>query len=152
MTVWLLNLEPWHWLSAGIFFLLLEVLGTAGFLLGLGFGALTVALFMVFFPAISWQWQFSIFALMSVLSTVAYWRFFRRFNQATDKPFLNNKQAALIGQRAIVVEAIEAGRGKVQIQDALWTALSEEDIAENSAVKIVGASGMELQVVPVKSH
>ncbi len=151
MMNFLLSLESWHWLSAGIFFVLLEALGTAGFLLGLGFGALSVALFMAIFPAISWQWQFSIFALMSVLSTIAYWRFFRGFNQATDKPLLNNKVAALIGQRAVVVEAIVAGKGKVQIQDALWTATAEEGIEEGRAVTIVGANGMELRVQSIQS-
>lgn len=149
MADFLMNLEAWHWLSAGILLLLLEVLGAAGFLLGLGLGALCVALLMAVIAGISWQWQFTIFALMSVVCTVAYWRYFRAFNQATDQPLLNNRVAALIGQRAVVVQVLEGGRYKVQIQDALWSATCSGSVKEGSAVTIVAANGMELVIEPV---
>lgn len=150
MAAFLMNLEAWHWLSAGILLLLLEVLGAAGFLLGLGLGALCVALLMALVADISWQWQFTIFALMSVLCTVAYWRYFRDFNQATDQPLLNNRVAALMGQRAAVVEVMAGGRCKVQIQDALWSASCADTVSEGDAVTIVAANGMDLVVEPVR--
>ncbi len=146
MNSLLVSLEAWHWLSAGIVLLLLEVLGAAGFLLGMGIAAIVVSLLMVILPDLSWQWQFTLFAALSVICTVAYWRYFRSFNQATDQPLLNNRAATLIGQRATVIEAINNGRGKVQIQDAFWAVECTQDLPEGAKVAVTGAKGMTLQV------
>lgn len=141
--------ESWHWLSLGILLLLGEVLGAGGFLLGIGIGALCVALMMAVFPGLSWQAQLMWFGILSIVSTLVYWKRFRAINQATDQPLLNNRAARLVGRKVELLEAVVNGKGKVQIEDALWTVLSDEDIDAGKAVEIIGVDGMNLKVRPL---
>src|SRR5690554_745289 len=141
-----LVLEPWHWLSLGMLVLILEVFGSGGFLLGIGIAALLNALLLFLFPALAWYVQFIIFAFMSVVITVVYWKRFRKFNNKTEQPLLNSRMARLIGRSASLLTPIENGVGKVQIEDALWTVTCDEDLAQGVIVNIVGVDGAALVV------
>ena len=141
-----LVLEPWHWLSLGMLVLILEVFGSGGFLLGIGIAALLNALLLFLFPALAWYVQFVIFAFMSVVITVVYWKRFRNFNDKTEQPLLNSRMARLIGRSASLLTPIENGMGKVQIEDALWTVTCDEDLAQGVIVNIVGVDGTTLLV------
>ncbi len=146
MVEFLSQLESWHWFSVGILLLLGEVLGAGGFLLGIGIGALLVALTVTVLPGLSWQLQLVWFGVLSVVSTLVYWKRFRAINQATDQPLLNNRAERLVGRKVELLEPVINGKGKVQIEDALWTVLADEDIDEGTAVEIVATRGMDLLV------
>ncbi len=149
MMEFLTQLESWHWLSLGILLLLGEVLGAGGFLLGIGIGALLVALIVTVFPQLSWQAQLVWFGILSIVSTLVYWKRFRALNQATDQPLLNNRAAKLVGRKVDLLEPIVNGKGKVQIEDALWTVEAESDIEAGVSVEITGVDGMNLLVKAV---
>ncbi len=146
MVEFFTQLESWHWLSLGILLLLGEVLGAGGFLLGLGIGALLVALMVSVLPGLSWQAQLVWFGVLSIVSTLVYWKGFRALNQATDQPLLNNRAERLVGRKVEILEPVVNGKGKVQIEDALWTVLADDDIEVGVAVEIVATKGMELLV------
>jgi inner membrane protein len=146
MVEFLSQLESWHWLSLGILLLLGEVLGAGGFLLGIGIGALLVALTVTVLPGLSWQLQLVWFGVLSVVSTLVYWKRFRAINQATDQPLLNNRAERLVGRKVQLLEPVVNGKGKVQIEDALWTVLADDDIDEGTAVEIVATRGMDLLI------
>jgi inner membrane protein len=146
MMEFLTQLESWHWLSLGILLLLGEVLGAGGFLLGIGIGALLVALTVTVFPGLSWQAQLIWFGVLSIVSTLVYWKRFRALNQATDQPLLNSRAERLVGRKVALLEPVVNGKGKVQIEDALWTVLSDDDIDAGVAVEIVATKGMDLLV------
>jgi inner membrane protein len=143
------QLQAWHWLCFGILILLGELLGAGGFLLGIGASALVVSLLQFMFPGIVWYWQFVIFAAMSVLLTLIYWKRFRKFNEKTEQPLLNSRIQNLLGRQAALIKAIENGQGKVQIEDALWTVSYKQNLPTGTIVKIIGAEGMVLSVEPV---
>jgi membrane protein implicated in regulation of membrane protease activity len=131
------ELTGWHWLALGVALLLLETLGIGGILIGMGAGAIGVALLLAFVD-IPWQWQVFWFGVLSLLGTVIFWRYFRvkPAENATSK--LNNRKAQLVGMRASLLLPVKGGRGKVQIQDALWTVSCEQDLPEGTLVEVVG--------------
>jgi len=139
-------LEPWHWLSLGMLILILEIFGAGGFLLGIGISALLNAVILFLFPGLVWYLQFMIFAVMSVVITLVYWKRFRNFNNKTEQPLLNSRMARLVGRSASLLTPIENGVGKVQIEDALWTVTCDEDLAQGVIVNIVGVDGAALVV------
>lgn len=142
------ELSAWHWLSLGILFLVAETLGAAGFLLGLGVGALLTALIASVLPSMSWQAQLLCFAVLSIISTWVYWSRFRNINQATDQPLLNTVEARLLGKSATLLEDTQGGRGKIQVADALWAVqLEGEELSAGDQVKVVAVDGMVLKVV-----
>lgn len=146
--VWITQMEPWHWMALGIALLVVEVVISTELLLGIGLGALLTALVYKFFPDLSWQMQLVWFALLSIVATFVYWKKFRAGKQQSDKPLLNQKVQQLVGQTAVLVQAIENGRGKIQVADALWS-VQGPDLPEGAAVKVTGAEGMTLIVEPV---
>ena len=62
-----------------------------------------------------------------------------------DKPTLNRRTAALVGQVATLQEPIVDGRGRVQIADAYWDVRGPE-LPAGVRVRVTGADGMALQV------
>lgn len=65
----------------------------------------------------------------------------------SDEPDLNRRGAQLIGRTVTVVEPIEAGRGKVQIADTVWTAEGPESPLGAQA-RVVAVDGVVLRVEP----
>jgi membrane protein implicated in regulation of membrane protease activity len=66
----------------------------------------------------------------------------------TDQPFLNQRSGSYVGRTVVLLEAIENGRGKVQIDDAIWQ-VEGEDAPAGSKVRITGVDGMLLRAEPV---
>ncbi|ACE83795.1 NfeD family protein [Cellvibrio japonicus] len=151
MIDFFLNLQAWHWLTLGIFVLILELLGAGGFLLGIGIASLVVASVLALVPGLGWHWQFVIFAVLSVVVTLVYWKRFRRFNEKTEQPLLNSRVQRLIGRKVPLLTPITNGRGKVQIEDALWTVSATRELAQGTAVVVTGAEGMTLLVEAVET-
>ncbi len=149
MIIFFETMQAWHWLSLGIFLLLLEILGAGGFLLGIGFAALAMAGCLLLAPELHWYWQWISFAVLSIVFTLVYWKKFRRFNEATESPLLNSRAQQLLGSRAPLVVAVSNGLGKVQIADALWAVNCAQDLPVGAIVKIIGADGMTLLVEPL---
>ncbi|MBW3166043.1 NfeD family protein [Ferrimonas balearica] len=139
-------LEAWHWLVLGLILLGLEALGAGGFLLGAAAAGILLSLLMWIWPEMAWSLQLMVFALSAVLFTVIYWRGFRRFNQATEQPQLNDRAAQLVGRVLVLEHDLLPGEGKIQVGDTLWRARTEQPLAAGSRVRIVASEGMVLQV------
>ena len=73
MTALFEGLTHWHWLGLGFVLLAIEVLGSVGFLLWTGIAALEVGLLLLVWP-FGWQAQLLLFAVQSLLTTWAWWR------------------------------------------------------------------------------
>lgn len=139
---------PWHWFLLGLVLLVLEVIGFAGFMLGVAAGAFITGASLWLDPSIHWHIQLLIFAVSGVALSVAYWRWFKKFNLTTDQPLLNNRAAHLIGQRFPLNTAIENDRGRIQVGDTFWQVRCNAALKAGDIVKITSTDGMDLIVVP----
>ena len=72
--MYLQHLGVWDWLAFAVLLLIVEVFGTAGYFLWLGTAAALVGLLLAVFPELTWVWQFTGFALLSLLTAWAWWR------------------------------------------------------------------------------
>lgn len=143
------ELNAWHWLILGVILLAFEVLGSAGFLLGLALAALLQALLLVIVPEMNWKIQLLVYAFTAVLLSVLYWKVFRPFNTRSDEPLLNDRAGQLVGRQLVLNESIVNGLGRIQIGDTLWKVNAEGDIAAGTKVTVVSNQGMTLFVQPV---
>jgi membrane protein implicated in regulation of membrane protease activity len=139
------SLTGWHWLALGIALLLLETLGIGGILIGMGAGAIGVALLLAVVK-ITWQWQLVLFGAFSLVGTFIFWKYFRVKPAENATSTLNNRKAQLVGMRASLLQPVQSGRGKVQIQDALWTVTCTEELAKGALVEVVGYDDVSLHV------
>jgi len=139
------NLSFWDWLGLGTVLLILEVFGAGGYLLWMGVAAAAVGILTFVLPAMAWTVQFLLFAVLSVLTAVYWWRRQRTVNRPSDQPGLNMRGQELIGRTFIVQDAIVEGRGKIKVGDGVWI-VTGPDAAVGSQVRVIGQDGAILRV------
>ncbi len=143
------NLGAWNWLIlAGLFFVL-ELFAPGIFLVWFGIAAAIVGAVALILD-VSWQWQFMLFAALSLVAVFAARKFLRSNDAQSDRPLLNQRAQQHVGKSYMVADAIENGRGKVKIGDTLWRA-EGPDAAQGAHVKVTGADGTTLMVEPIKA-
>jgi len=142
------QLSHWHWFILGLLLLVGEALGAAGFLLGSSIAAFITGVLVWVIQGltgsiIGWELQVFVAALLSVLCSVVYWRFFRAEKQASDRPQLNHRAAQLIGRRLVLAQAVEF-QGRIQIGDTFWKVTCDEILQVGDNVEVVDAELTEL--------
>ncbi|HEX8545285.1 MAG TPA: NfeD family protein [Pseudomonas sp.] len=145
MWEFLQNLSFWDWLGLGTVLLILEVFGAGGYLLWIGVAAAAVGILTFVFPHMPWTAQFLLFALLSVLTAVYWWRRQRSVFRPSDQPGLNMRGQELIGRTFMVHDAIIDGRGKIKVGDGVWI-VTGPDTAVGSQVRVIGQDGAILRV------
>ncbi|MGD8112474.1 NfeD family protein [Vibrio sp. NTOU-M3] len=144
------SLNHWHWLAFGLILLASELLGTAGYLLWLGISAILVGLLLTVLP-ISWQLQWVSFATFSLITTWLWWRKQSQSDkQSDDNRTLNQKHKQLIGKIITVEHDITIGTNRIKVGDTTWSAVSEEEIAAHSTIKVVDVEGIVLKIEQYK--
>ena len=143
------TMEFWHWLVIGVFFLALEVFAPGVILMWFGFGGLLTGFLLWLIPSISIEWQVLIFALFSGVSLLA-WRMLGITSESikTDQPYLNNRLQTYIGQKTVLIEAIENGNGLAKVGGSAWK-VQGDDLPKGTQVQIVGLNGVFLKVEAV---
>lgn len=134
----------WSWIVAGLVLLALELLLPGGFLLWMGISGIVTGLITMAQP-IGWPLQWLIFGVLSLVSIAIWVRWNRSRPAPTDRPYLNRRGEGLIGQEAILEQAIEQGFGRVVLGDTVWR-VSGADLPVGQRVRIVGSSGAVLEV------
>lgn len=122
-----------------------EAMAPGAFMLWFGFAAAAMALVVLALPELGWLVQAVLFSMFSLVSVGVYLKWFRGKGRGSDKPLLNQRANTLIGQVVTLEQAIERGRGRVQIADAFWT-VEGPDLPAGTAVRIVATDGMTLKV------
>lgn len=142
---YLQHLSFWDWLAFGTVLLILEVFGAGGYLLWIGLAAAAVGLLTYLLPDLPWAWQFFVFALLSLLTAVFWWRRQRSAAKPSDVPGLNRRGSEFLGRTFVLHEAIVGGRGKIKAGDTLWLVTGPE-LPAGREVRVIGQDGVLLKV------
>lgn len=134
----------WSWIVAGAVLLAIELVVPGGVFVWLGASAIVVGLASLV-QSIPWQWQWALFALLSIASVAGWIGYVRRRPEATDSPFLNLRTRRFVGKTYILGEPIENGEGRLRIGDSTWR-ISGPDAGAGARVMVIGAEGSVLQV------
>lgn len=145
MPDFLLHLSYWDWLALGTLLLILEVFGAGGYLLWIGVAAAGVGLLAFLIPGLSWILQYLLFAGLSILTAVLWWRRQRAAGRPGDQPGLNRRGSELLGREFVLHEDIVEGRGKIRVGDSVWL-VSGPALPAGTQVRVVGQDGVVLQV------
>ncbi|MCE1695209.1 NfeD family protein, partial [Enterobacter hormaechei] len=114
-----------------------------------GTAAIVVALITWVFPHMGWELQGILFAVLTLLSVIAWRRWLRhRPRQASDKT-LNQKNHQLIGLHARLTTDTENGFGRVKLADGSWRVHCDRELPANTEVEVIAVDGITLKVRPV---
>jgi membrane protein implicated in regulation of membrane protease activity len=136
------------WLMAGVLMLFLEFILPGIVIVFFGIGACLVAL-VCRFTDISLNTQLIIFLVSSVFLLLVLRKWVKSIflGRTTLKGGITDSMSQYIGQRAIVKTGIPVGgRGKIEFFGTQWDAEADEDIAEGTAVEVVGKSSILMKV------
>lgn len=129
------------WVIAGIF-LFIELMLPGVFFMWLGLAAALIGLIDIF-ADLSWQIELALFAVFSVL-LVLFVRPRVKFQEGETNN-LNRRMYDYVGRTYVLDEPIVNGRGKVKIDDTLWT-VSGADRGKGEWVKVTAVDGTRLIV------
>ena len=142
MIMLLEQMNAWHWLALGLVLLLLELLGTAGYLLWLGVSAILVGAILFFLP-LGWEMQWLTFAVFCLFTTWLWWRYQHKKDRAGDEQrSLNQRSEQLVGQTCVLENDFPVGQGRLQLGDTTWSAKSEANIPAGTLVEVVRVEGI----------
>jgi inner membrane protein len=140
-----LILDFWHWWIFAVALIILEILAPSFFALWLAIAAFVTGLALFLMPELQWQTQIFMFAVLSVISIIAWRRYYAKNPIETDQPMLNRRGEQYIGRVITLKMPIEDGQGKVQVDDSTWK-IEGDDCVAGTKVKIIGVDNVVFQV------
>jgi membrane protein implicated in regulation of membrane protease activity len=142
------SLDPhWIWLSIGLALAALEMVVPGVYLIWLAVAALITGT-LTFVLDLGLVVQVTNFIFLSLILAFSAKRWLRDRPIASVDPLMNDRQGRMIGQTAVVTQALEGGSGRVRYGDGEWSARGP-DVSEGVRVRITGADGTKLIVEPV---
>jgi membrane protein implicated in regulation of membrane protease activity len=145
---WLTDLDAhWVWLTLGLVLAGLEMLVPGVYLIWLAVAAIITGVLTGLFD-LSLPMQVIDFVFLSLIMAFSAKRFLRDKPIESSDPLMNRRGARMVGQTALVVQAIEHGSGRVHYGDGDWIARGP-DVAAGERVRIVGSDGASLLVEPL---
>jgi len=142
------GIEFWHWLSLGGVLVVIEILAPGVFFLWLGVAALAVGVVSWAFPALHWQYQVLLFAVLAVVAVVGSRRFLRSHPIESDRPDLNRRGEQIVGRVFTLDQPIVDGTGRLKVGDGVWR-IAGPDLPRGARVRVAGADGATLRVEPI---
>ncbi len=151
LTIFLQSQPAWHWWALGAVLLALEMASSTQYLLWPSIGAFITGVLKFIIPSLDGRLAVFLFAVFSVVATVAWKR--SRFSRAdrTTHNNLNDRSATYVGRRVKAAEDFTNGRGAVLVDDSRWSADCEGGSMPHKGdmVDVWGCDGAILKVRPV---
>jgi membrane protein implicated in regulation of membrane protease activity len=141
-------IDYWHWLVLAVALFILEIFSPAAFFIWIGIAAGLMGLLLLA-GDFSWQAQFLIFAVLSVVCVIGGRTWFKRNPIATDEPNLNRRGQSLVGRIFEVEQSIVDGTGRIRVGDTTWK-VRGPDSEVGEKVMVVGIDSAVLCVERVE--
>lgn len=145
MMEWLESLDAhWVWLTLGVVLAGFEILIPGVYLIWLALAAIATGV-LTAIVGLSLPFQVVDFVCFALIFAFSARRFLHDKPIESSDPLMNRRGARMVGQTALVVQAIEHGSGRVKVGDSEWIAQGP-DVAAGERVRIRGTEGAILLV------
>lgn len=150
MIEFLQTVNQYHWLTFALIIVMLEIFGFAGFMLGFSLAGFLVFIVMSI-TAITWQVQIAIFAVSSIIFSIAWYLYqFKKDSKDEAQTMLNKKESYLVGQRITLEEDLEVGKGRVKFSDTTWPVYTDKKLLKGDVVEVTKVNGIFLHIEKIK--
>ncbi len=140
----LISMTPWHWLTAAVLLLVIEMMIGSYYLLWVSFSAFLTAVLQWMF-GFEWGAQIIVFTLSTLFSVIAWYIYDKRRDKTTTRPHLNKRGHQYIGRTFQLSQPIINGVGKINVDDSSWK-VKGLDAAAGTAVRVKDIDGTVLIV------
>lgn len=133
-----------EWILVAIICGAIEIFTVGFWFLWLAIAAVAVALLVQFGILPTLEIQLLVFAIFTLLLIVFTRPLIMKFVKSNET--VSNVKA-LIGQHGVTITSIVPMQfGQVKVNGEIWTAVSEEELEENTRIEIMGIDGVKLLV------
>lgn len=140
------QLTPWHWMTVGVIFFVLELFAPTTVLFWPAVAAIATGIVAFLVPALGWQLQVGLFAILAIAMTFVGRYFFKnKFKTESADNTLNRRGDSIKGRVITLAEPMVNGVGSVTIDNTRWR-LVGPDAPEGATLKVVGVDGSSLVV------
>lgn len=149
-------IEPWHWFVLGFLLILSELLLPAFAALWFGIGAILVGILYWMFPMMGLTTQILTWIALSVLCTLAWFKFIKPLS--IDKTKAGLSREATIGQIGMVIQTnLENEQIRVRFPMPVlgsdeWECRTLDQVQVGDRVRVVDILGNDLVVQPHSTH
>ena len=137
----------WVWIVIGLVLAALEMLVPGVYLIWLAIAAIITGV-LTFGLDLGLPSQVIIFVSLSLITAFSAKRFLRDSPIVSSDPLLNQRGSRLVGETAVITQAIDGGTGRVKLGDSEWLARGP-DLDVGTRVRVIGSDGAILVVEPV---
>jgi|APSaa5957512535_1039671.scaffolds.fasta_scaffold187458_1 inner membrane protein len=145
MDTLLFEITHWSWWIVALLLIILEITLPGTFFLWLSLSAGFTGVALYIWPALNWEFQLILFALLSIISILISRQYLRKKRSDDSTQTLNQRTDRYLGKIVMVESAIEHGTGQVRIEDSVWRAIGP-DTPAGQPVRVVAIEGSSLQV------
>lgn len=136
----------WVWIAIGLILAALELLVPGVYLIWLAVAAIVTGLLTLGLD-LALPAQIIVFVSTSLIAAYSARRFLRDSPIESTDPLLNQRGSRLVGETAIVTQALDGGTGRIKYGDSEWIARGP-DLEIGTRVRIIGSDGAILLVEP----
>lgn len=136
----------WVWIAIGLILAALELLVPGVYLIWLAVAAIVTGLLTLDLD-LALPAQIIVFVSTSLIAAYSARRFLRDSPIESTDPLLNQRGSRLVGETAIVTQALDGGTGRIKYGDSEWIARGP-DLEIGTRVRIIGSDGAILLVEP----
>ncbi len=122
----------------------LEMVVPGAFFLWVAIAAALTAVLLLIFTSMIAQVQVSMFALLSIVSLIIWWKWYRN-PIAADQPNLNRRGEQYVGRTFTLDEPVVNNFGKIRVDDSFWK-IQGNDCDKGAVVRVIGVDGVVLQI------
>lgn len=145
MIDFLNNLGFWHWLILGVLLVIVETMAPGAYFLWLGISATIIGALLWLFPGMGWEIQVLLFAILGIVSILAWRAYLKKHPTVSDAPTLNRRGEQYVGRIFSLEMPIVNGIGKIRVDDSTWK-VQGEDLPAGKRVRVTGVNGTVLLV------
>lgn len=139
------QLDFWHWLILGVMLVLLEMFAPGASFLWIGIAAALTGILLWLVPNMEWTTQVLVFAVLSVLSVIAWRAWSHKHPVTTDQPALNRRGEHYLNRIFTLDEPVVNGIGKIRVDDSTWK-IEGPECEAGTKVRVVGVDGVILRI------
>lgn len=136
----------WIWIAIGLILAALEMLVPGVYLIWLAVAAIITGVLTLGLD-LGLPSQIICFVSLSLIAAFSAKRFLRDSPIVSSDPLLNLRGSRLIGETAIVTQALVGGSGRIKHGDSEWLARGP-DLDVGTRVRITGSDGTILLIEP----
>ncbi len=145
MNELLTDLQYWHWWVLGMICFAIEIFAPGAVFLWFGASAAVLGVLLLVMPDLSWQIQITLFAILSLLSIIAWRQYRKNVPEENVYPTLNKRGEELIGRTFTLDEPIINNYGKIRVDDTMWK-INGADAEIGQKIKVTSLDGTVLKV------